>query len=157
MKTGGGTSAEEGSPWWIAGVVAVALLVLVVVMSSRGSSGATNAPAPVLSGQSEEIVDPEALPAPLDDSEIDVDTTDSEDAKLAAMSVLETDLQAGELWTTLEIDNVDDRFLVLRTDFCRESGLRDSVAKATAQLKKVGFTRLGCYESHGEPVFENPL
>lgn len=159
----GGTSIadEEGSTAkWLAAAVGMGVVLVVgfILLSGSGddqagkaelqvvdpavdSTPAQTAPAANIGGPS---ADPYLLELP------------SADPSRAA-SQLEAELQSRRLWSSVEIDATVPSLIVVRSAYCDDAGVRESIAKLARRLREQGVTRIECYERHGELVFDRDL
>ncbi len=140
---------------WIAGAVGIGVLIVVIFMVRGGDEDkpvagpdeATEDTATETTTAAGAIDDtPQALPEP---------TTTIDRAEVAAE--LEADLQTKRLWSAVEVDAGNDSVMIIRSAYCGDNGLRESISKLSGRMSSQGVTKLECYERHGSLVFEQSL
>jgi len=155
-RPGGTSIAEDENSMlpWIAGAVGIGVLIVVIFMV-RGGEDETPATGPD-EGVAE--TDKEATGTTVDDTApptLPEPTATIDRAEVA--SELEADLQTKRLWSAVEVDPGNDAVMIIRSAYCGDDGLRDSISKLSGRMSSQGVTKLECYERHGSLVFEQNL
>ena len=139
---------------WIAGAVGIAVLIVVVFMLRGGEDEDALAqtpppPPPTTSNSASQAPEPPGSPNIPEPAE----TLD----RAEAAAELETDLQAKRLWSEVEVDPGNDTVMVIRSAYCSDAGLKDSIGRLQARMSSYGLKKVECYERHGSLVFEQAL
>lgn len=155
----GGTAVEEqgskASPVLalvVALVVAGGIIAFFAMRKHGTTAAATPAPAPVEAGETEAPVVAPVPDRPTPPTVAPVAPTGPRGDQVAAN--LERDLKRQHLWSSVTIsgDRVD-----VRSQTCKDPGMKATVDAAAASLHAAGLTHLRCVEQSGSVIFNRDL
>jgi hypothetical protein len=142
------------------GILAVAAVVIYVVARGDGKKAAAGPdPSAEVETEAEGTAEGEAETSPDDPAGARGGEPEENDRKARVertriTRALATALRTQRLWSSVDLDPIDDRILIIHSQYCGEEGVQAVLADAKSDLVDSGVTMVRCVEQHGPLVFE---